>query len=1081
MSKMSQASGGILPSISSLVGQRKISPEERISKEEWPSLSPQLSKNETSTSVGFVDFKFPSEEKQSSGMEENKRLQKRTLNLKTEIIPVDEILQKENANGADPGTQNSLTKSLQKAEALLWTHLNPGLKWWLKQRSDGSTSDADDSFISEDKFTSHSSEKFQRLEQCVLGMKMHFSTIYYPNTQFLHGHIKKISNISQPCEFFYHPAYGTLGKHYGKLQTLLEQRSQLLFFDEYTRCLKGVLDFNTHLSKLIIKLDKQFTMLSENLNAAQLFPEYNLSSLCEELRVHTSHWGCLYEKATHTNWLRPILFQKQHNLEDMKNSLNKLGLHSLILMEKFIKIIFNVLALTTPESVTAEAIFDTFKAVKIFNNIVSEMNLETRYFDPQKSYKCKGNLEFNSVPHKSKMVQYSSESIPVNTFAVAKILRILSKQRGRMAAMILYCWMINQNKFLSCIDRVKFNSMDWNDIKVPFFKRMSKTGGQAIRAGLLRPKLGECLHGSNISSHMHPFKKFLKGDKEFMDKILKALSSTGTLGHHALNRPKPDKPVAIDSDNLSMESDLEFSRIKSTGCQNFQSSAETNIFYSQYRVLFWKDFEAALLRLFYQPKFSSYLGSLNQCGDQMVFLFLNELHFECCKGGISMEFDDIMKNICLHLLSKVAFRNWDQVLCKALGTGFLDKCLPAPASKEQTSARTKTTEILQQLFFPLHVMLNCNDLEAKGNEGEAPFEKGTPANPFLRLAILSRCTATIHYTSIWVITKAFQFLSSWSLNQFLLVTQGDLKILKKEAERLLPLIESFKPKEDYVSPPCDILIIHQEQVLASQVVEGTAYIQSFSETMLRVFSLDCKKMAVEIFHQTMPVGKHWRINCKTELPNSPSDYASSAAQTVIGQVLEGIQPLPDEAQVPPLTEAMTAFMEAWMDHILKMKIKFSVQGALQLKKDFDMIRDLLILEEYNLSEEIRQRLLSLRVFHQVDNAILCLLQQPMSKNYIPSSTWEPLWRCCISNNQTADFSSGSLNSLESLDLQAARNNVITQAENVLASDLLGNMRTNRNPESYLEAKQQEWLALRVHSGNRWKIPRLSCMNRTPEN
>ncbi|KAG2466221.1 CC142 protein, partial [Polypterus senegalus] len=1014
-------------------------------------------------------------------MEENKRLQKRTLNLKTEIIPVDEILQKENANVADPGAQNTLTKSIQKAEALLRTHLNPGLKWWLKQRSDGSSSDVDDSFISEDKFNSHSSEKFQRLEQCVLGMKMHFSIIHYPNTQFLHGHIKKIPNSSQSCEFFYHPAYGTLGKHYGKLQTLLEQRSQLLFFHEYTRRLKGVLDFNTHLSKLIIKLDKQFRMLSENLNAAQLFPEYNLSSLCKELRVHTSHWGCLYEKATHTNWLRPILFQKQHNLEDMKISLNMLGLHSLILMEKYIKIIFNVLALTTPESLTAETIFDTFKAVKIFNNIVSEINLETRYFDPQKSYICKGNLEFNPLPHKSKMVQYSSESVPVNTFAVAKILRILSKQRGRMAAMILYCWMINQNKFLSCIDRVKFNSMDWNDVKVPFFKRMSKTGGQAIRSGLLRPKLGESLHGTNISSDKHPFKKFLKGDKEFMDKILKALSSTGALGYLALNRPKPDKPVATDSDNLSMESDIDFSRIQSSGCQNFQSSAETNIFYSQYRVLFWKDFEAALLRLLYQPKFSSYLGSLNQCGEQMVFLFLNELHFECCKGGISMEFDDIMKNICLHLLSKVAFRNWDQVLCRTLGTGFLDKCLPTPVSKEQTSARTKTAEILQQLFFPLHVMLNCNDLEAKGNEGEAPFEKGTPAIPFLRLAVLSRCTATIHYASIWVITKAFQFLSSWSLNQFLLVTQGDLKILKKEAERLLPLIESFKPKEDYVSPPCDILIIHQEQALASQVVEGTAYIRSFSETVLRVFSVDCKKMAVEIFQQTMPLGKHWRINCKTELPNSPSDYASSAAQTVIGQVLEGIQPLPDEAQVPPLIEAMTAFMEAWMDHILKKKIKFSVQGALQLKKDFDMIRDLLILEEYNLSEEIRQRLLSLRVFHQVDNAILCLLQQPMNKNYIPSSTWEPLWRCCTSNNQTADFSSGSLNSLESLDLQAARNNVITQTENVLASDLLGNMRTNGNPESYLEAKQQEWLALRVHSGNRWKIPRLSCMNRTPEN
>ena len=43
---------------------------------------------------------------------------------------------------------------------------------------------------------------------------------------------------------------------------------------------------------------------------------------------------------------------------------------------------------------------------------------------------------------------------------------------------------------------------------------------------------------------------------------------------------------------------------------------------------------------------------------------------------------------------------------------------------------------------------------------------------------------------------------------------------------------------------------------------------------------------------------------------------------MIGQVLEGVQPLPDEARIPALAEAMTAFMEAWMEHILKQKIKF---------------------------------------------------------------------------------------------------------------------------------------------------------------
>lgn len=63
----------------------------------------------------------------------------------------------------------------------------------------------------------------------------------------------------------------------------------------------------------------------------------------------------------------------------------------------------------------------------------------------------------------------------------------------------------------------------------------------------------------------------------------------------------------------------------------------------------------------------------------------------------------------------------------------------------------------------------------------------------------------------------------------------------------------------------------------------------------------------------------------SELPSSPSDYAACAVQSVIGQILEGVQPLPDNARIPALTEAMTAFMEAWMEHILKQKIKFRLE------------------------------------------------------------------------------------------------------------------------------------------------------------
>lgn len=49
-------------------------------------------------------------------------------------------------------------------------------------------------------------------------------------------------------------------------------------------------------------------------------------------------------------------------------------------------------------------------------------------------------------------------------------------------------------------------------------------------------------------------------------------------------------------------------------------------------------------------------------------------------------------------------------------------------------------------------------------------------------------------------------------------------------------------------------------------------------------------------------------------------------QAVLGQVLQGAQALPHDAQVPTLARVTTAFLEAWMDHILTRRIKFRYWG-----------------------------------------------------------------------------------------------------------------------------------------------------------
>uniref|UniRef100_A0A3Q2Y1N9 Coiled-coil protein 142 C-terminal domain-containing protein n=1 Tax=Hippocampus comes TaxID=109280 RepID=A0A3Q2Y1N9_HIPCM len=293
---------------------------------------------------------------------------------------------------------------------------------------------------------------------------------------------------------------------------------------------------------------------------------------------------------------------------------------------------------------------------------------------------------------------------------------------------------------------------------------------------------------------------------------------------------------------------------------------------------------------------------------------------------------------------------------------------------------------------------------------------------------VSLTLATVQMSTVWVMSKAYQFLSSWSLNKFLLITQGDLEVTEKPSNRL------------------HFLVTHGRW----------GCLIAFSSLVLKTFSNDCKRMSADLFERYMPSGGHWRLN------PSPSEYASRAAQNVIGQVLDGVALLSDKVRIQALSLTMTAFMEAWMEHILKQRIKFSVQGALQLKQDFDSIRELICSDQYGLPEELLQQLLSLRVFQQVDSAVLCLLQQPQVRPYLQSRAWESFIRCC-----------------ESCTVKSIDEEITSNVQVYTRTRTWRGISQPRGCSIALGASQQDWLDLRIHtSSHRWRLPGLQCLSKS---
>ncbi|XP_051628583.1 coiled-coil domain-containing protein 142 [Manacus candei] len=428
--------------------------------------------------------------------------------------------------------------------------------------------------------------------------------------------------------------------------------------------------------------------------------------------------------------------------------------------------------------------------------------------------------------------------------------------------------------------------------------------------------------------------------------------------------------------------------------------------------------------------------------------------------------------LCLRLMCRSILCSWDVDFTCALGSGLSDKCLGVPGGPPGPGC-SRTAQQLRHLFPALALALRC--LRPLPTHPHA-----SPGGPCLRLQVLSRCLAAAAAAHAWLTGRAGWYLAAWALPQFLLLTQGDLQVLKAETEQLALQVSGTFPEPgdtDGDTPPKPL---SPWELQLCRQIHGVAHnIQLFSGDVLQMFSTSCKRLSAEIFDQTMPLGRHWRLGPRAELPSTPSAYAAAAVQAVLGQVLQGAQALPRDAQAPTLARVTTAFLEAWMDHILTHRIKFSLQGAMQLRRDFEAVRELLCSERSGLAPEARQALRALRVFRHTDTAVRCLLQQPGGRGG-HGRGWAGLRRCCSDEGaHPLDPPPDPLPVLDPLEVAVPLPGPPPPgAGGDVAGDVASSARAAAEPP--LPGSPQQWLSLRLHRARRWRVPGLPCVGNSPE-
>ncbi|XP_061214491.1 coiled-coil domain-containing protein 142 [Neopsephotus bourkii] len=436
------------------------------------------------------------------------------------------------------------------------------------------------------------------------------------------------------------------------------------------------------------------------------------------------------------------------------------------------------------------------------------------------------------------------------------------------------------------------------------------------------------------------------------------------------------------------------------------------------------------------------------------------------------EYREELERLSRRLLCWGALRSWDTGFTRALGSALSDSCCGA-AEPGSGAVRSRTAALLQRLYPGLALALRCLRPQP-GHCGSCPTAQPPPppelpaGPPCLRLQVLGCCVATLQAAHAWLSGRARRYLAAWALPQFLLLTQGDLQLLRMETEELVLVLNGPFPEPGAASPP----LPPQELQLCRLIRAMAASIQFLAGEVLSVFSVGCKRMAAQIFHRTMPRGKHWRSPLRPELPSGPSAYAAAAAQAVLGQVLQGARLLPRDAQAPAMAGGTTAFLEAWMEHILEHRIRFSLQGALQLRQDLELVRELVASERSGLAPEARRELAALGAFQRMDGAIRCLLQQPGATGRARARPWNSLRHCCSDNgSRPPEPAAGTPQGLDTLEPPVP----VPVPPSPFPAGAAGPARSGVPGSCPSGPQQQQWLALRLHRARRWRLPGLPCI------
>ncbi|ELU07777.1 hypothetical protein CAPTEDRAFT_221350 [Capitella teleta] len=827
----------------------------------------------------------------------------------------------------------------------------------------------------------------------------------------------------------------------------------------------------------------------------------DFSALLEELRVHTTHWNTIKQRIHSDPWLRQRRAHLLHQMQHMQAVLLGLRQRALWWLDRLVHVGLRVLAHCDLDRLSQDALWSITRGLEEFNTLVLLSRDEPRDSPSVSEHNRPCNIHCSLTP------------IPFS-----RVLHILANERAQYAAAITQDFFTGHSAFLRTLSKAQLPVYSWSDQftlqgnpRVTTSDYHSGSGGSHVSLSTAILRVGS-MCAPDLSQEPSPLFDFARRETTFANRFLQIVCHSTNLlkkpngslrlrsakppvhSEPAKNRARPSLPLPSRAPPPPRtEEPLARGDIKRKSVSWGDASEHSTIsqLTHKYSELLWQYFIPNLFAFLCEPVWrtpgtrqllvTEKVGSLYLCPVVVQEMVVSMMQQTCVKDIFPVAAVAPLQNVSRRLHVTIAWMAWDQAFSRALASQVSDKCAPIPLADGEVS--TRSALILHQSFHPLMSALHSLDLsESKDQDSSSkPAVPSRSVSNVLLLPTLHRLLITTSFCVKWCQVKATQFLKDRSLEQFLLVTQSDLKILTDDARFVLELTQAgcslpaAAPKRNASSSiaPSET---HLRAELSSswQALNAThGSLQTLSGSSLKQFREQCLAEAKDFFADEMPSGKEWRRN-------EANPYVLQAVSVLLEPVVRASAGLRPTAQLSTISLAVTTLCDAWTDNILSNKIRFSLPGAQQLQLDFSAVKDWL--EENISAEGVRQSILALDSFRHLQGVVGLLKRQQQGQR-AGRRSHRPLCSTdlALASTPRCDISVSSVSEPYTTEIElntaSAKTNGQCSDESLRSAN--GFHSEGEDSEvKYRVPKMEQWLALRVQGGARsWpKMP--SCFQQS---